>query len=213
MAENEQNQSGDVAGGGAAAVTKPSATERVQRALDGGAVDKPGEVKPGEAKPQRVKPGEKKPDTAAAAEGFVSKADAQQMIQEGIKAAMEASKGERASADVRQQYIIKNMGDLPGFAQDLIPTTGDLKELAKAEQGVREQLGQWIVKLIEAGNRGLKLTPDGRLKSIDVGGASREGGQTPNSMTVLQASEQGMFSGGGKMSPTQRVHQALNKRG
>jgi hypothetical protein len=190
MDANNSNQ----ANGGTAADS--SAAARIGRALDaagGSAGGNAGGATEGKPAGDLDGAGKDGKDTLAGAGGnagdtlAVSKTDLQKMIDEGIKAGLAATKNERDQSDVRTRFITQKMADVPPLLHDLMPKTGDLKVLARAEQDIRSVLKEWFA------NAG------GKIPGIGGGG----GGQGD-----LPPSE---FRGVNSDSPSSRVHRALNK--
>jgi hypothetical protein len=145
MAEEQVNP----VDGGGQQQQPTTAADRVSRALAGGAKDSaasgtttPGDDKGGKdaATVTAAQPGKDVP------EGWVSRADVEKMVQDGIKTALDSSQKEAAAADTRSRFLIQNMADIPVGLHALMPKTGDVNALKKAEQEVRGELQAWAKK-------------------------------------------------------------------
>jgi hypothetical protein len=133
------------------------------------AAKKPAAPAPAGAVAGADKPAFVERDADAPLQEYLSKEDAEKMVNDRVQAALKEERGrtteERTQSDVRERFIRKNMMDLPVFAQNTMPKTADLGKLATAEQALRKEISEWV-----------KTVPG--YKPINVGGGN-PGGVSP----------------------------------
>ncbi len=110
-----------------------SALNLISKGLGGtapGATAQPGETNPATSPP---------PVSPPAAPEYVSRADVDKLVSEGVQKALAADSTTRADENVRERFIREKMADLPLIYQQSLAKNGDPKQLAQDEQRIREQ--------------------------------------------------------------------------
>ena len=176
------NQNADKPSSAPAESTLPAADSATAKLT--AALSKPAEKSPDAAEPAGVDAAGKPAGEAPPAPPAVavSTADVQRIVSEAIAKDRESREGENA----RERFIRERMMDLPNVLRDAMPKTGDLRELSRIEQEIRRQY-------VES----LKKIPGYKVPNV--------GGDNPGGAPPMQT-----FNNT-KMSPTQKLAQALSK--
>jgi len=123
---------------------------------------------------------------------YVSRGDVEKLVAERVAAELNKAQESRIQGDTRERFIREKLSDLPLSVQNLMPKTGDVKELAAAEQDIRKEMTAWFY----AGLKQLGL----RQPAVD-GGAGTAGSIPP--MALMDYS---------KISPEELIAQGLGRK-
>jgi len=124
---------------------------------------------------------------------YVLRADVEKLVSERIAAELNKAQETRIKGDTRERYLREKMADLPLSVQNLMPQSGDIKELAVAEQDIRKEMTAWF----QAGLKKLGL----RMPAVD-GGAGMAGSIPPGALVDYS-----------KISPEELITLGLGRTG